>query len=210
MKLETLFKEAVEQLQKEGCQFAVCGGIAAIIYRPDIRVTGDIDFLISAPQRAVQIATRIIEHFGLTPSPLRLSQLTHAPLMNKKTSPIAVIVGRSETDKAAPGLDFLMPVWPWSKGALERAQDNVISLGETKAPFLTAEDVIIAKLYSAGSPRRAKDWDDIQSIFSSERTLDIDYLAKEISNQKIFIPKHLEKELPKSLMIMMRRNRSQG
>jgi hypothetical protein len=205
--LEELYKFAVARLESEKVPFAVCGGVAAMLYRVEIRVTGDIDFLISPDD--LSLPSKIIEAAGLTPNPLKLGQLTMAPRANKKQTPLAVVVGRSPTNKLAPGLDFLLPVQAWTKKALVRAQSNCIQLHDISSPFITAEDVILAKftaLQDSGG-RRIKDWDDVQSIFASGRELDLAYLAAELESLKLRLPKEYEKELPKAIAVTMKRLR---
>lgn len=211
MDFEQLFSRTISQLEKvESCLYAVCGGIAAMVYRPDTRFTGDIDFALDAGPKSVTIATGLLEDLGLKANAIRIAQLSQKPSMSKKSSPIAVIVGRHSTDKTAPGVDFLMPVLPWIQKALKRAQDNVLKLGKIEAPFITAEDVILAKLPALETvKRRGKDWDDIQSIISSGRALDLSYLAGEIEAQQILVPREIERELPKALSVVFKRLRSE-
>ncbi len=210
MEFERIYKESVRVLEKKECDYAVCGGVAAMLYRSEPRFTADIDFLVSGPKSLVEFATKTIESFGLQANVLRMAELARSPTMHKKTSPIAVIVGRDATDKNAPGLDFLMPVQGWTKNALERAKDNIISLHDVKAPFLTAEDLLLSKftaLTGAGR-RREKDWSDILSIVQSGRKLDMAYLSGEIDNLKLSIPLELERELPKALAVTFKRIRT--
>jgi hypothetical protein len=207
---EELFKQAVKRLRNEECEFAVCGGLAAIIYRPDVRFTGDIDILLSAPKNTVDLALAIIEDFGLIPTELTAAQLSMTPSMHKRSSPAAVIIGRAAEGKKEPGLDFLMPVLPWAKNALARAKKNNITFAGYDAPFITAEDVVLAKIPALSkSERRGKDWDDIASILNSGRKLDYGYLTAEIERLGLIIPRHLEKELPKPIAVVMNRLRLQ-
>ena len=212
MEFERIYKKSIQLLEKESCEYAVCGGVAAMLYRHEPRFTADIDFLISGPHSLVDFATDTIEAFGLKANVLRMSELTNSPMMHKKTSPIAVVVGRSERDKNATGLDFLMPVQGWSKNALTRAKDNIISLHNVSAPFLTAEDVLLAKFsaLTGVGKRREKDWSDVVSIVQSGRELDLGYLGGEIDHLKLSIPMELERELPKAVAVALKRNRTQS
>lgn len=211
MKLEQLYTATVKLLRETGHEFAVCGGVAAMVYRAEIRYTGDIDFLIDAESSGVEIASTIITGFGLKPFPMRSAELSMAPMSNKKQSPVEVVIGRNEADKAAIGIDFLFPIQPWTKNALRRAKMNLITLHGTEAPFVTSEDIILAKLTAIGRSggRREKDWSDVESIVASGRPLDFPYLAAEISRLNLHIPKHLEKQLPKELATTLKRIRTQ-
>ncbi len=209
MKLETLFRKCIESVREEGAEFAVCGGLAAQMYRAETRVTVDIDILISAKGREVEIATRVIESFGLSPTPLRTFQLSSAPASHKRSSPIEVIVGRNKADKTAFGLDFLLPRQGWTENALRRAQVNTLQIDGVGAPFVTAEDMLLAKFTSAmlGGTRRLKDLDDIISMMDSRRSFDLAYVAAEIDRLKLSTPPDIEKLLPKALSIPLKRNR---
>lgn len=213
MDFERMYEKTVELLHREKCEFAICGGVAAMVYRQEVRFTGDIDILLSAPSSPGDLAKRIIEDFRLTAQVVRQSQLIRAPAMNKKQSPIAVIIGRHPTDKNAPGLDFLLPIFPWATAALSRAQHNVLVVHGVNAPFLTAEDVLLAKftaLDSDSGTRRERDWGDITSILGSGRTIDFAYVAGELDRLKLSIPRDLEKALPHPLSIAFKRIRTKG
>lgn len=74
-------------------------------------------------------------------------------------------------------------------------------------PTLTAEDVILAKLYAG----RLKDKDDILSIFQasnkSQVKLDLNYLISEMNRLKLSLPEELTKEAPKALRVLARRKK---
>lgn len=206
LSIEDIFRKTVKSLEKQNCEYAVCGGIAALIYRREIRYTGDIDILLRADRK--EIATDLISSLGLKAEMFTLAQLSLSPQINKRSSPLAVIVGRSAADSKAFGLDFLTDAFPWASTALARAKFNILSFVDYQAPFITAEDVILAKIPAVDfSARGSKDWDDILSILGSTRNLDLSYLASQFEKLKYCLPKHLEAQLPKALAVINKRAR---
>jgi hypothetical protein len=209
VRLEEVFRVSVKTLRDSGHDFAVCGGVAAMIYRTEIRYTGDVDFLLDAGSQGIEIAEKLVESLGLKAQRLRSAQLCLRPGINKKHSPIEVIAGRRENDKTAVGVDVLFPIQSWTTNALRRAKYNIIKLHDIEAPFLTPEDMLLAKFsaYSLSGGRRTKDWDDIKSILNSDRRFDIGYLTAELSRLKLTIVSSLEKQLPKELALTFKRTR---
>jgi hypothetical protein len=103
----------------------------------------------------------------------------------------------------------LFPIQSWTTNALRRAKYNIIKLHDMEAPFLTPEDMLLAKFsaYSLSGGRRTKDWDDIKSILNSARRFDMGYLTAEVSRLKLTIVSSLEKQLPKELALTFKRTR---
>jgi hypothetical protein len=93
----------------------------------------------------------------------------------------------------AEGVDILLPAIPWVEDAVRRAQDNCVDFGFGSIPVLTVEDVILSKLYALNSARlRAKDLDDLQSIYESECDIDLAYLSGQMRRFDIRIPRAAE------------------
>jgi hypothetical protein len=209
VKIEKLLKFCLSRLEKREIDFAICGGLAAQVYRDELRLTADIDFLLSKGKDRGELADEIIISTGLTPYHLKVAQLSPRAGMNKKRSPLAVVVGRDPADKNALGLDFLLPIMPWAPKALERAKNNIISFLGVSAPIITAEDVLLSKInVLSDGKERPKDIDDITSILRKNNQLDLAYLAAEIEIAHYTLLPHQEKLLPDALRIPIKRNRT--
>lgn len=212
MNLADLFERAVKRLRREPQLFGVCGGIAASLYRRDQRFTRNIDIMLPRGTDSIALACSIIEDNGLTPHQLRVSDLYLAPMMNKKRGPVALVVGRHATrPEIEPGLDFLTGSLEWVPNALTRAQDNQRDFGFGPVPCITIEDLILAKaLVRGGADRGGRDIDDLTSIFSAQREIDLAYLAAQLDRFRIALPRELDPLLPKALSVASRRIRGQG
>lgn len=207
MSLESLFRAAVKELHKRQVPFAVAGGMAADLYRCESRLTMDIDFVIVVESKAVDLAVSVIEGLGLKPGIVRQADLAGGPLFairQRSTAP-CMVIGRPDGNEAAEGVDILLPAIPWVKDAVARAQANQVDFGFGPVPTLRIEDIVLAKLYSLMSARiRAKDLDDLQSIFDAKPALDWSYLAGQMLKFKIVIPKSAKPFLPKFLLQVSR------
>lgn len=202
MKLESLFKKTIKLLNEREVQFALAGGFAAGTYRDQHRFTNDIDFLLVGAGDEQEIAQSIIETLGLTPSLARKADLEGGPLfaIKKKNTSVWAVIGRSEKDKSASGLDFLLPNIPWIGQAVINAQNNQISYGGTLVPTVTVEDLIIAKLFALkNNSTRFKDLDDLKSIFLAQNKIDISYVVGRMQEFKLLVPKELGEFCPEQL-----------
>ena len=189
--LSTL-KQVIFLLEKEKCTFAIAGGFLASLYRKDLRYTEDLDFLLFSESylESVKIIHRQLK---LETSLVKLHQLKRLPMMNKKSQPALIAVGRSKSNSI--GVDFILPEMPWFSLALERAQSNLIDFGAGSIPALTIEDLIIAKVFAG----RHKDIDDLISIFEAEHTLNQTYLYDNLKKLNLNLPKDVLKILPKKM-----------
>lgn len=106
-------------LKERRCKFAIAGGLAANFYRSEIRVTEDIDIMLYCDNPIEQIR-EIFDQFGYTPYFAKLHDLKRSPMMNKKSQPILIAIGRGK--EQGVGLDFLLPEIPWFGNAIDRAQ----------------------------------------------------------------------------------------
>ncbi len=203
MSLDKLFKAAVTELRKRNIRFAVVGGFAADLYRREPRLTLDIDLGILTETRAGETAIAVIEALGLRPGMVRKADLAGGPLfaIRRRNTEPCMIVGRPAGAGVAEGVDFLLPAIPWVRDAVQRAQANEVDFGFGPVPTLTLEDVILSKLYALMSARlRAKDLDDLQSIFEADPELDLPYLAGQMRRFDIVIPPAAEPFLPGVLL----------
>ena len=218
--INILFEEAALAVKARSLDFAVCGGLAVSLYRDQMRVTNDIDLLISGASNLGQIASEIITDLGLTPHLLRKADLDGGPLfaIKRKSTEVCVIVGRMPGQLDAIGLDFLLPSIPWVSDAIVRAQQNGVDYGFGALPTITVEDSIIAKLSSSQRQSgREKDLDDLRSMFRVERELDVNYLAAQLHKFDMRIPETVIKIFPevlqwssKKLTKKMKKQKNQG
>jgi len=202
MTLTELLKHSLELLRSVKCRFAIGGGLAADLYRRQVRGTGDLDFLFLAEESDTSEAKEILKRLGLGTVEIRLHDLTRSPRMNKKSQEVYMLVGRKKKEDE-PGVDLLLPPFPWFPKALDRAQSHLVNFGFGPTPTLTAEDLILAKIYA----KRPKDIDDIISIFEAKYPLDLDYLAGEMERLKLILPEALMADAPIGLRTLSRRMR---
>ena len=195
MSLESLLREAVESLREREILFAVAGGLAADLYRCKSRLTMDVDLAIVTEKSALKPAVSVIESMGLEAVVVRKADLVDGPLFairRGNTTP-CMVVGRKKCIVAGEWIDLLLPAIPWVGDAVRRAQDNGVDFGFGAIPVLTVEDVILSKLYVLNSARlRAKDLDDLQSIYESECDIDLAYLSGQMRRFDIRIPRAAE------------------
>jgi hypothetical protein len=197
MTLENLFKGAVDALRQRGIAFAVAGGFAMDLYRREPRLTMDVDLAIPTPGDDVKTAIAIVESLGLRAGLVREADLAGGPLfaIRRRTTPPCMVVGRPVGNPSGEGVDILLSTLPWVEPALKRAQVNQVDFGFGPVPALTIEDAILSKLYAL-KRLRAKDLDDLQSIFEAEPELDIPYLAGQATRLGIEIPRQAAAFLP--------------
>ena len=201
MSLTELFKTSLKTLRDLDCTFAVAGGFAADLYRKQTRGTNDIDYLFLAEGSGIRLGKEMLTKLKLGTGEVRLHQLSRTPRMNKKSQEVYILVGRSADQEL--GVDLLLPPFPWFEKALERAQANLVDFGFGAIPTITAEDVVLSKLF-AGRP---KDHDDIISIFESARVLDLVYLAGEMERLGFILPEATLSLAPKALRVLTKRKK---
>ena len=197
MSLEDLFERSVEALRERGVLFAVAGGFAMDLYRREPRLTMDIDFAILTKTGDVGTATAIVESLGLHAGLAREADLAGGPLfaIRRRSTRPCMIVGRPAENPSGEGVDLLLPTLPWVASALKRAQANNVDFGFGPVTALKIEDAILSKLHALRR-LRAKDLDDLQSIFEAQREIDIPFLAGQIHSFAIDIPRQAEPFLP--------------
>ncbi len=208
MSLEILFKAAVRELRERNILFAVAGGLAADLYRTEPRLTMDVDLVILVEGKSgPEIATSVLNALGLHAGVARAADLAGGPLFairRRNTAP-CIVVGRTAGNSSPEGVDILLPALPWAKDAVGRAQVNLVDFGFGPVPALTLEDVILSKMYCLmASPIRAKDLDDLQSVFAASHDIDMPYLAGQLQRFKIVIPKTAKAFLPKQILLLAR------
>jgi len=71
--------------------------------------------------------------------------------------------------------------------------------------FCSFEDVVLSKLFALNAEHlRAKDLDDLQSIFGTACSIDIDYLSGQMRQFGVTIPRTAEPFLPDELLRISR------
>ena len=186
MQIFDKLKQIILELQPYQGKWAICGGVAACLYRAEPRFTGDIDIVLGGipVQEAIEFAEEILKHLGYKPILGFISDLD-----GKLIKGPGLIVAREDQHKAFVGIDFLLPVQPWIEPAVHRAQSNLIDYGFSKVPTITPEDLIIAKLFALQSaPSRPYDLDDILSILSSVKKIDFGCIRQAVAEYSIKVP----------------------
>ena len=207
MSLESLFHSAVDALVEHEVTFAVAGGLAADLYRHEPRLTMDVDLAIATGPHVLRTARTILKSIGLVPGVAREADLAGGPLfaIRRNSTRACMVVGRPEGGTGGEGVDILLPAIPWVTEAVTRAQDNRVDYGFGPVPVLTVEDVIVSKLYALSSAAlRAKDLDDLQSIYEAEVEVDVAYLAGQMRRFEIVVPREAEPFLDHTILRISR------
>jgi len=203
MNYSEFFRAVTTFLLSKKYRIALAGGFVASYYRKSPRATNDLDILFFAGEDHVQEAEKIISHFGLTPHLLRKADLEGGPLfaIKRRSTPVYIVAGRTKnSENFSIGLDLLLPTLPWAQSALERAVHNKIDFGFGLIPCLTVEDILISKIYALkNQPTRFMDLDDIKSIFESDHSLNLAYIANQMKTLELHFPKEVHPFLPKAL-----------
>jgi len=207
MSLEKLFQTAVRELRKRNVLFAVAGGFAADLYRHETRLTMDVDFVILTDTKGLDTAVSVIEALDLKAGIARKADLAGGPLfaIRRRSTEPCMIIGRPSGAAHTEGVDILLPSIPWVADAVNRAQANPVDFGFGPVPALTLEDVLLAKLYCLKAAQvRAKDLDDLQSIFAAGHKVDMPYLAGQMQRFEITVPRSAEPFLPETFLQIAR------
>lgn len=205
MLLEHLFEQAVVELTKRKIPFAVAGGFAMGLYRGEPRLTMDVDFAVCTGMNHHKLAIAVVESLGLKFAVARKADLDGGPafLIKSGKSKPCIIVGRVADSGSSMGVDLMLPELCWVEEAVARAQDNKVDFGFGPVPTLTREDAILSKL-CALQKLRAKDLDDLQSIFETDSDVDHAYLSGQIKRYGVFIPVAARPFLPSWLIRLAR------
>jgi hypothetical protein len=210
MSLRAYFESAVDELRKRNVPFAVAGGFAADLYRNEPRLTMDIDLALLVDHSELATARSILKSLGLKTGIARVADLAGGPphALKKKNTKPCIAIGRPADQPDGEGVDLLLSGFPWIQKAVHRAQHNLIDFGFGAVPCLTIEDVILAKCWAIQTgPLRAKDLDDLQSIYAGGQEVDDAYLAGQFSRFKIKPPKAAIPLLPDELLQLVKDSR---
>lgn len=140
-----------EVLDGAGVQHALCGGLAANLYREELRATSDVDIAVVADGARVVELVDVFAAAGWKSEPyreqLRLSRASH------------------------PRVDCIVATTDYERAAIERAVSARIEGRSIKV--LTPEDLVVLKLVAG----RARDYEAVAAIINSRgRTLDVAYI----------------------------------
>jgi predicted nucleotidyltransferase len=131
-------------LEAEDVEHALCGGLAANLYRDELRATVDLDiYLVSSPAQLVS-TTRAFEEHGWTAHPA----WRQAELLRLERADL-------------PRVDLLIASTDFERIAVRRASEALIAGRNIRV--LTPEDLIIFKL-AAG---RLRDYEDVVAMLNA-------------------------------------------
>lgn len=119
MKILDELERSVRFLEEFEGQWAICGGVAASIYRTRPRFTDDIDFVLIDDQNesAEGIASRVIQSLGYQEYRGYIPDPTTGKLV------LSLLCARTRENERFIGIDFLLPKQPWIPLAVQLAQD---------------------------------------------------------------------------------------
>ena len=192
MRIFEQLKRVTHLLQQYPGQWAVCGGVAASIYRTAPRFTNDIDVALVDSQRisAFDLASQVMQALGYQPMRGFIPDIRDG-----ERQILGLIAGREGNDPRFVGIDLLLPVQFWIPKAVELAQRNVIDYGFASLPTITPESLLIAKITAVrSSPSRYQDLDDITDILGSLQ-IDKGYVVHELCVNNVEIPEALREVL---------------
>jgi len=138
----------------------VVGGQAVLLYG-EPRLTRDIDITLGIGVDGLNSIRNIVETLRLK------SLVANVDDFVKETMVFPVI-----DEKSGIRVDFIFSFSPYEKQAIERAQ--CIKFGKIEVKFASLEDVVIHKIIAG----RARDIEDVKSIFLKNPDYDSDYIEK--------------------------------
>ena len=200
MNITDTLKKYTDLFKNYNFEYAICGGIAANIYRKEIRGTQDLDISILGDNEESSVRN-ILEALNFTIGLASKADLEGGPLFaRKKNKDPLIIVGRPKDKPSLFGLDFILSSMPWVSSAVRRAQSNKLDLLFGVHPVITKEDLLISKLFALrDKATRYKDLDDIQNILLNKLELDEEYLIQKLTEYSLFFKKDFHDLLPVSI-----------
>jgi len=141
-------------LAEAGVPHALCGGLAANLYREEVRATNDVDLAVAiGPARVVEI----VDAFGR-------AGWSAAPYRQRGEQ-------LKLTRRGMPRVDCIIATTDYERAAVERSVPATIEGREI--PVLTPEDLIVFKLMAG----RARDYEAVAAIINARgRELDVAYI----------------------------------
>jgi predicted nucleotidyltransferase len=149
-----------ETLDASGVAHALCGGIAANLYREDVRATMDVDLYIAVGAAELVALSRRFEEDGWEARPYW-----------RKGDLLRLMKGDM------PPVDCLIASTPYEVGALNRAVPA--SIDGHAVPVLTAEDLIVFKLVAG----RARDYEAVAAMINAlGKKLDAKFITETLTD----------------------------
>ena len=108
MNLLQLIAQVVAITSREECRIALAGGLAANLYRQEIRATNDVDLLIEAAGHEIKIAAKVLRGLGSGHEIATRASLTRKPGMGEREK--WMVVGARKPPE--PTVDFILPAMP--------------------------------------------------------------------------------------------------
>jgi predicted nucleotidyltransferase len=142
-------------LDEDSIRHALCGGLAANLYRKEVRATSDVDLAVAvSPSRLIDVTRRFVDA-GWDVEPYwshgEQLRLNHENL---------------------PRVDCIIATTDYERSAIERAVPAEIEGNELKV--LTIEDLIVFKLIAG----RARDYEAVAAMISERgEELDVFYIT---------------------------------
>ncbi|MFQ5477600.1 MAG: nucleotidyltransferase [Candidatus Binatia bacterium] len=147
-------KAGSEILEEQGVEHALLGGLAANLYRKEVRATQDVDFGIRASPIETIAVVDAFSRGGWAPE-LRADKAEALRL----------------THDALPRIDLLIAGTPFEKNAIARAVP--LTIDGHQLTIVTPEDLIVYKLVAG----RARDYDAVGAILNAAAEIDSSYVA---------------------------------
>ena len=145
LKVEKDFEEFIELLNKHNVQYMIVGAYALALYAKP-RNTGDIDIFLSRTEANANLMLIVLKEFGFESAGISKEDfLTEGRIIQLGVSPVRIDIINS-----IDGVSFAE--------AYERVEN--VRFGDTKANFISKEDLIKNKL----SSNRKKDQADLEDL----------------------------------------------
>lgn len=142
-------------LDREGCDWAVFGGVAANVYRTAARTTSDVDLLVSLTSSSMGRLAEAAQAEGW-----------HVRFLHPEGTMLRLVhPERGAADLVAVEMDY-------QRQAIKRAHRETVA-GDIVAPVLAVEDVVLHKLIAG----RLQDDADVAAILEANPEMDQDYLG---------------------------------
>jgi predicted nucleotidyltransferase component of viral defense system len=196
MNFANTLKKSLMLLEQYNIPYAIAGGLAANLYRSELRLTADLDIAVMADISMLKKLSKILAELDLATGQVKEGDLKKIPFRRKKSKTVVqIIVGRNTSNSQSIGVDFLLMTLPWVTNAIKRAQFNKIKIFEHICPCLTIEDLFLAKLHALKNDKRFKDLDDVEQLLTKQKEFDLAYLTGRMLELQLPIPAEIIKRI---------------
>lgn len=147
--------EAHGLLDAASVPHALCGGVAANLYREEVRATTDVDLSIAVGPAGMVGLVESVEAGGWT-----------TQVFEKATEQLRL------SKEGSPRVDCIVATTDYERAAIDRAR--TVPIESHQIPVLTAEDLIVFKLMAG----RARDYEAVAAIINAQSArLDTSYIT---------------------------------